>query len=116
MPMIRDVKEQQVREASVKCRVAQMDRAEKRATRWDPAQREVERQIRAAGPVRNADVKCRKRPQVSVQNLSKRADVRADSISDPVLTIREVSRRFSVCTKTVDRWRKRGLADPRMWF
>lgn len=51
-----------------------------------------------------------------VEDLSDSADLSADSAAEQVLTVEEVSRRFNVSTKTVNRWRDRGLASRRFRF
>jgi RNA polymerase primary sigma factor len=40
--------------------------------------------------------------------------VAAESLGEPVLTTEDLSRKFNVSTKTVDRWRTRGLVGKRM--
>lgn len=51
-----------------------------------------------------------------VEDLSDSADISADSIDEPVLTVVDVSKRYNVSTKTVDRWRNRGLVSRRFRF
>ncbi len=40
----------------------------------------------------------------------------ADTVGEPVLTVDDLSERFNVSTKTIDRWRKRGLVCRRFKF
>ncbi|MCP4512749.1 MAG: sigma-70 family RNA polymerase sigma factor, partial [Fuerstiella sp.] len=49
-----------------------------------------------------------------VEDLSDSLNVSADELNEPVLTVQEVSERFNVSAKTVDRWRDRGLASRRI--
>ncbi|HIE96232.1 MAG TPA: sigma-70 family RNA polymerase sigma factor [Planctomycetes bacterium] len=49
-----------------------------------------------------------------VEDLSDSLNVSADELSEPVLTVQEVSEKFNVSAKTVDRWRDRGLASRRV--
>ncbi|MCP4510038.1 MAG: helix-turn-helix domain-containing protein, partial [Fuerstiella sp.] len=49
-----------------------------------------------------------------VEDLSDSLDVSADELTEPVLTVQEVSEKFNVSAKTVDRWRDRGLASRRV--
>ncbi|MEO2019592.1 MAG: sigma-70 family RNA polymerase sigma factor [Fuerstiella sp.] len=49
-----------------------------------------------------------------VEDLSDSLDVSADELNEPVLTVQEVSEKFNVSAKTVDRWRDRGLASRRV--
>ena len=51
-----------------------------------------------------------------VEELSDSADLDSESADETVLTVEEVSRLYSVSTKTVDRWRKRGLISRRFRF
>jgi RNA polymerase sigma factor (sigma-70 family) len=44
-----------------------------------------------------------------VDDLSRLVLVPAESVGEPVLTVEEVSRKFSVSTRTVSRWRRQGL-------
>ncbi|MFK7822197.1 MAG: RNA polymerase subunit sigma-70, partial [Planctomycetaceae bacterium] len=56
------------------------------------------------------DVRC------FVEDLSDSIDLDASKMDEPVLTVNEVSRQYNVSTKTVDRWRNRGLASRRFLF
>jgi RNA polymerase primary sigma factor len=49
-----------------------------------------------------------------VEDLSDSLNVSADELNEPVLTVQEVSEKFNVSAKTVDRWRDRGLASRRV--
>ncbi len=49
-----------------------------------------------------------------IEDLSESLDLDASAYDEPVLTIRQISERYRVSTKTVDRWRNRGLASRRM--
>ena len=51
-----------------------------------------------------------------VEELSDAADLDSTDAAEDVLTVEDVSRRYSVSTKTVDRWRKRGLISRRFRF
>ena len=51
-----------------------------------------------------------------VEELSDSADLDSTEAAEDVLTVEDVSRRYSVSTKTVDRWRKRGLISRRFRF
>lgn len=45
-----------------------------------------------------------------IEQVSQSLDLRADHIDQPVLSIDEVTRQFNVTSKTIQRWRRRGLA------
>jgi len=51
-----------------------------------------------------------------VEDLSDEADLDVAQMTEPVLTVEDVSRRFNVSTKTVERWRSRGLVSRRLRF
>ena len=51
-----------------------------------------------------------------VEDLSDSADIPADNAGEEVWTVEDVSRRFNVSTKTVSRWRDRGLVSRRFRF
>ncbi len=44
-----------------------------------------------------------------VEDLSESADISIEAVEEPVYTVKELSERYNVSTKTVDRWRDRGL-------
>ena len=49
-----------------------------------------------------------------VEDLSDSLNVCASDLDEPVFTIQQISERFNVSAKTVDRWRDRGLASRRI--
>ncbi|MEZ6131523.1 MAG: sigma-70 family RNA polymerase sigma factor [Planctomycetaceae bacterium] len=49
-----------------------------------------------------------------IEDLSDSLNVTVADLGEPVLTVQEISERFSVSAKTVDRWRDRGLASRRV--
>lgn len=51
-----------------------------------------------------------------IEDLSGSANIKAENSSEHVLTVEDVSKRFRVSTKTVDRWRNRGLVSRRFMF
>jgi len=51
-----------------------------------------------------------------IEDLSDSANISVESIEEPVFTVSDVSDRFNVSTKTVDRWRDRGLVSRRFLF
>ena len=51
-----------------------------------------------------------------VEDLSDSIDIPADSLPERVFTVEEVSKQYNVSTKTVDRWRERGLVSHRFVF
>ena len=51
-----------------------------------------------------------------VERISETLDVRTTSLSEPVLMIEDVTQRFNVTSKTIQRWRRRGLPARRFVF
>jgi RNA polymerase primary sigma factor len=51
-----------------------------------------------------------------IEKLSESLDLCAANLSEPVLSIDDVSERFSVTSKTIQRWRRRGLPARRFLF
>jgi RNA polymerase primary sigma factor len=48
-----------------------------------------------------------------VEDLSDSADIPIEAVPEPVFTVKDLSERYNVSTKTVDRWRDRGLVSRR---
>lgn len=53
---------------------------------------------------------------VFVEDLSASANVPVEKVPEPVYTVEDLSRVYNVSTKTVDRWRKRGLVSRKFRF
>jgi RNA polymerase primary sigma factor/RNA polymerase sigma factor len=51
-----------------------------------------------------------------IEDLSEAAGVHAESAGEPVLSLAELSRKLGVSTKTISRWRQRGLVSRRFNF
>ena len=51
-----------------------------------------------------------------IERVSDTLDVRTDSLSEPVLQIEDVTERFNVTSKTIQRWRRKGLPARRFIF
>ena len=51
-----------------------------------------------------------------IEQISQMLDVRTNSIGEPVLAIEDVCERFNVTSKTIQRWRRRGLPARRFVF
>ena len=65
-------------------------------------------------PIKGADL--RHDIHLFIEDLSESADVKAEEISQPVLTVDELSKRFNVSTKTISRWRLQGLVSRKFIF
>lgn len=124
-PAIRQLKDQQVRYAPRDVRLEQIDRTEKFLEKLD-----LSREYRYQELCRNiTDYKPEMYPDLMVsgedaahdlrlfiEDLSDSADIPAESSTEQVLTVEDVSKHFKVSTKTVDRWRNRGLVSRRFMF
>ncbi|HEX8912756.1 MAG TPA: sigma-70 family RNA polymerase sigma factor [Humisphaera sp.] len=53
---------------------------------------------------------------VLIEAVSDTLDIRTDQTAEPVLTIEDVTARFNVTSKTIQRWRRRGLPARRFVF
>jgi len=124
-PAIRQLRDQQVRFAPREKRIEQADLAEKllgeiepgrtytyeyvcfRITKYRP---ESYPDLRLSGREASHDLR------LFVEDVSDSADVPADAAGERVLTVNELSRQFQVSTKTISRWRQRGLVSRRFVF
>lgn len=115
--------EQQVRFAPHAVRMSQMEEAEKlllqvdaggaysyagiceRITGYRPPK---EKSPEVDGVSLSHDLRC------LIEDLSASLKIDVNSLQEPVLTVEEVSERLNISTKTVGRWRDRGL--PSRWF
>lgn len=124
-PAMKQLTDQQVRYAPREVRLAQIERAEKLLEQIDPDKTyrydEVCQKITSYRPEMYPDLKISGEEAVHdlrrfVEDLSDSADISVESVPEPVLTVQDVSRRYNVSTKTVDRWRDRGLVSRRFRF
>ncbi|MCA8991683.1 MAG: sigma-70 family RNA polymerase sigma factor [Planctomycetaceae bacterium] len=123
-PALRQLTEQ-LRYSPVERRVEQVDRAEQLYYRISddstyPYQDLCER-ITGFRPEKYPDLKIdgdilRHDLQMFVEDLSASANIPVESASEPVLTVDDLSARYNVSTKTVSRWRKRGLLSRKFKF
>ena len=124
-PALKQLTEQQVRYAPLDVKLQQMERAERlvgelkveKSYKWP----ELCRKVTAFKPKDYPDLVVDGEDAIHdlglfVEELSDSADLDASEAKEEVLTVEDVSRRYSVSTKTVDRWRKRGLISRRFRF
>ncbi|MFO0812665.1 MAG: sigma-70 family RNA polymerase sigma factor [Gemmatales bacterium] len=118
-PALRQLKEQQVRFAPVDKRLGQLDRIEKLLTEISPSKKYPYQYI----CFRITDFRTDANPnlliegkelehdlQLFIQDLNETVPpVPADKLSEPMLTLDQVSKNLKVSTKTVSRWRDKGL-------
>ncbi|AMV21983.1 sigma-70 family RNA polymerase sigma factor [Planctomyces sp. SH-PL14] len=124
-PAIRQLTDQQVRYAPIDVRVEQMDRAEQFLTEIDPSQsyryQDVCERVTSFRPAAYPQLEIEGGDlahdlQLFVEDLSTSANLAVETMPEPVLTVEDVSKKYNVSTKTVDRWRKRGLVSRRFRF
>lgn len=119
-PAIKQLADQQVRFSPVPVRVEQIERAEEFLLEVDRRESyeypELSEQItkyrsdkypdlEIAGDDLLHDLRC------FIEDLSRSANLEMEKSVERVLTVQDISERFNVSTKTVRRWRDRGLAN-----
>jgi len=124
-PVLRELRDQQVRFAPREKKVEQVNLAEKlleelepgasytyeylchRITRFRP---DSYPGMKIAGREATHDLR------LFVEDLSDAANLPAEGAGEPVLTVDDLSRRLRVSTKTISRWRRQGLVSRRFLF
>jgi RNA polymerase primary sigma factor/RNA polymerase sigma factor len=124
-PAIRHLRDQQVRFAPCEKQIQQADSAEKLLAELDPKRtytcQYVCHRVTNNGYESDPDLKftgteaCHDL-RLFVEDLSDAARVPASAAGERVLTVEELARQFRVSTKTVARWRQRGLVSRRFLF
>lgn len=124
-PAIRQLMDQQVRFAPRDVRLAQIERAETllyeiRENQDYPYQHLFE-EITSYRPEMYPDLMVSGKDAIHdlrllVEDLSDSADLDASKFGEDVLTVDQLSERYNVSTKTVGRWRDRGLVSRRFLF
>ncbi|MCY2967633.1 MAG: RNA polymerase subunit sigma-70, partial [Planctomycetota bacterium] len=124
-PAIRQLKDQQVRFVPRDVRLDQIDRAERLVNELNVGgtyhYQELCQQITMYRPEMYPDLiltgeEAAHDLRLFIEDLSDSADIPAESCTEEVLTVEDLSRQFNVSTKTVDRWRNRGLVSRRFVF
>ena len=124
-PAIRQLKEQQVKYAPREIRIAQIARAESLLNEISRDEeypyQEICRRITSYRAEMYPDLVISGDDAVHdlrlfVEDLSDSANIPAESVGEQVLTVDDISKFYNVSTKTVDRWRSRGLVSRRLMF
>ena len=124
-PVMKQLAEQQVRYAPRTVRLTQIEQAERLLERLDPNEmyyyRDLCEDVTDYRSEMYPDLILSGKEAVHdvrrlVEDLSDSVDMTTESVDEPVLTVDQVSERYNVSTKTVDRWRNRGLASRRFKF
>jgi RNA polymerase sigma factor (sigma-70 family) len=117
-PAIKQLKDQQARYAPRDRRLEQIERAEGLLSEIVPGKQYPYEYLcfRITGyrpdswsalMLEGEDLTCDLR--LFVEDLSRTVRQRVDQVTEPVLTVAQVGRRFNVSTRTITRWRKQGL-------
>ncbi|WP_437185643.1 sigma-70 family RNA polymerase sigma factor [Planctomicrobium sp. SH668] len=124
-PVLKQLTEQQSRYVPLDKRLEQMDRAEDLLANLSPDATyrypELCEAITGFRPDKYPDLiltaaDLQHDLPLFVEELSASLELPVENAGQPVLTVDELSERFNVSTKTVDRWRKRGLVSRRFKF
>ncbi len=122
---LKQLAEQQVQLAPEAVRLDQLDRAESVIATLEPGSsyrfQDLCEQVTNARPHGHHDLMIKGADAAHdlglfVEELSQSLNMPADLAGEPVLTVDDVSQQYNVSTKTVDRWRKRGLVSRRFQF
>jgi RNA polymerase primary sigma factor/RNA polymerase sigma factor len=124
-PVLRELRDQQVRFAPREKKLEQAERAEQllhelqpdrtytydylcyRITRFRPDRYPG---LRLKGADARHDL------ALLVEDLSEAAKLPAEELREPIFTISEAAKAFNVCTKTISRWRRCGLVGRRVYL
>lgn len=124
-PAIRQLRDQQIRFAPREKKLEQVDRAERLLSELSPqqtypygflCQRITEFKPEAYPDMKLPGTEALHDLRLFVEDLSDAANIRVESVPEPVLTVEELSQRYNVSTKTVSRWRQQGLVSRRFVF
>ena len=124
-PALKQLRDHQIKYAPRDVQLTQISRAERLLDELNPAgsyrypelcekittyRGEMYPDLVVSGAEAVHDLRC------FVEDLSDNADISADNAGEEVWTVEDVSKRFNVSSKTVSRWRDRGLVSRRFRF
>ncbi len=121
-PAMKQLTDQQVRYAPREARLRQIDKAESFLYEIDPAKsypyHQICERITAYRPTMYPDLVLDGEEALHdlrcfIEDLSDSIDLTVEAAGEPVLSVTDISKRYQVSTKTVDRWRNRGLVSRR---
>lgn len=124
-PAMKQLTEQQARFAPIDKRLEQMSRAEKLLTQIEAGQSYNYQELTEV----LTGYRSEKYPDLSIEGedllhdlpkfieeLSASTKLPVEAAGEPVFTVNELSEKYNVSTKTIDRWRKRGLVSRKFLF
>jgi len=120
--LIRELRDHQVRFAPRPKRIEQANRAERLLSEMDEGREypfdflfyrvtDVRSEERHHGLIKGGDAIHDLR--LFVEDISDSTNIRVDEVGEPIHTVEELSKLFNVSTKTISRWRDRGLVSRR---
>jgi len=124
-PVLRQLRDQQVRFAPRDQQLEQANRAERLLSEIEPARTYPYEylcfRITDYRPTSFANAKLSGEQashdlRLLVEDLTDAASVPVDKAGEEVLTVEELAKRFNVSTKTISRWRQQGLVSRRFMF
>jgi RNA polymerase primary sigma factor/RNA polymerase sigma factor len=124
-PAIRQLRDQQVRLAPYEKQIQQADSAEELLNELDPKRtytcKYICHRVTNNGYESDPNLKftgeeARHDLRLFIDDLSSAARVPAAAAGERVLTVEELARQYGISTKTVSRWRQRGLVSRRFLF
>ena len=124
-PVLRDLRDQQIRFAPRTKKLQQVEAAERLISEIDPQKTIPTNTSASASPaIGRKRMPGRKITgddllhdlRLFVEDLSDSADMTAENIGEQVLTVEELAKQFNVSTKTISRWRELGLVSRRLVF
>jgi RNA polymerase sigma factor (sigma-70 family) len=124
-PAIRQLKDQQVRYAPRDARLDQINKAEGLLEQLEQHKeyryQDLCYRITAYRPEMYPDLVLSGEDaahdlRLFIEDVSDSVNMKAEAVAEQVLTVEDVSKQFKVSTKTVDRWRNRGLVSRRFMF
>ncbi|MCG8587474.1 MAG: transcriptional regulator, partial [Pirellulales bacterium] len=121
-PILRQLRDQQVRFAPREQRLMQVNRTEILLAELDPKKtytyeyicfRITDYRPDSLGRTRIKGTEAIHDLRLFVEDLSESAGIPAEAVAEPVLTVSDLSREFNVSEKTISRWRNQGLVSRR---
>jgi RNA polymerase primary sigma factor len=125
IPILKQLRDQQVRFAPREKKVEQVNRAEKLLSELEPARtysyeylcfRITDFRPEVAPTTTMTGEEAWHDLRLFVEDVSDAADIRVEDVPEPVHTVEELSKLFKVSTKTIARWREQGLVSRRFIF
>jgi RNA polymerase primary sigma factor/RNA polymerase sigma factor len=125
LPLIRQLRDQQVRVASRDKKLEHVNRAEKLLNEIDEGRaypyeylcyRITEYRPDTASSVALKGKDVAHDLRLFVEDVSDSANLSAEDVGEPVHTVEDLSKMFNVSTKTISRWREQGLVSRRFLF